>query len=228
MKLATLADAAPQGGGGWRRRRAGHRGGDLAATPGRRRTRSRPRPRGECEIVRPRGGARHNMAGRLLPLELVDKCIGSRIWVIMKGCVARPVRRRAGTSAPSQRQGGRRHAARLRRIRQHGRTAASLSARRRRGAPARRLPQVLDDVTEYCNGEKTRLDQILLNGNNVSMMVPGGDPEAPDSRAPGAKDARGRARTRYPRPPQATRVTPPVALSLATPPSPPGSPSARL
>ena len=25
------------------------------------------------------------MAGRLLPLELVDKCIGSRIWVIMKG-----------------------------------------------------------------------------------------------------------------------------------------------
>ena len=82
-------------------------------------------------------------------------------------------------------------------------------------------------MTEYCNGEKTQLDQILLNGNNVSMMVPGGDPEAPDSRAPGAKDARGRAGTRYPRPPQATRVTPPVARSLATPP-PSGSPSARL
>ena len=25
------------------------------------------------------------MAGRLLPLELVDKCIGSRLWIIMKG-----------------------------------------------------------------------------------------------------------------------------------------------
>lgn len=25
------------------------------------------------------------MAGRLLPLELIDKCIGSRLWVIMKG-----------------------------------------------------------------------------------------------------------------------------------------------
>ena len=27
----------------------------------------------------------------------------------------------------------------------------------------------------------TKLDQILLNGNNVAMMVPGGDPEAPDA-----------------------------------------------
>ena len=44
---------------------------------------------------------------------------------------------------------------------------------------------VLDDVTEYVvtarGREKTKLDQILLNGNNVAMMVPGGDPEAPDA-----------------------------------------------
>jgi hypothetical protein len=26
-----------------------------------------------------------NMASQLLPLELIDKCVGSRIWVIMKG-----------------------------------------------------------------------------------------------------------------------------------------------
>lgn len=26
-----------------------------------------------------------NMAARLLPLELIDKCIGSRLWIIMKG-----------------------------------------------------------------------------------------------------------------------------------------------
>lgn len=25
------------------------------------------------------------MATQLLPLELIDKCVGSRIWVIMKG-----------------------------------------------------------------------------------------------------------------------------------------------
>ena len=26
----------------------------------------------------------YTMAGRLQPLELVDKCIGSRIWIVMK------------------------------------------------------------------------------------------------------------------------------------------------
>lgn len=33
------------------------------------------------------------MAARLLPLELIDKCIGSRLWIIMKGDkVRRPAR----------------------------------------------------------------------------------------------------------------------------------------
>ena len=94
--------------------------------------------------------ARHtthrNMAGRLLPLELVDKCIGSRIWVIMKGD-----KEVVGT---------------LRGFDEF-------------------VNMVLDDVTEYVvtarGREKTKLDQILLNGNNVAMMVPGGDPEAPDA-----------------------------------------------
>ena len=45
-------------------------------------------------------------------------------------------------------------------------------------------PQVLDDVTEYestSEGRRvTRLDQILLNGNNITMLVPGGEgPEGP-------------------------------------------------
>jgi len=42
---------------------------------------------------------------------------------------------------------------------------------------------VLEDVTEYENtaeGRKTaKLDQILLNGNNICMLIPGG--EGPDS-----------------------------------------------
>ena len=83
------------------------------------------------------------MAGRLLPLELVDKCIGSRIWVIMKGD-----KEVVGT---------------LRGFDEY-------------------VNMVLDDVTEYVvtarGREKTKLDQILLNGNNIALLVPGGDPEA--------------------------------------------------
>ncbi|KAJ8612758.1 hypothetical protein CTAYLR_010391 [Chrysophaeum taylorii] len=86
------------------------------------------------------------MAGRLLPLELVDRCIGSRIWVIMKGD-----KEVVGT---------------LRGFDEY-------------------VNMVLDDVTEYtvtaAGREKNQLDQILLNGNNVCIMVPGGDPEASSS-----------------------------------------------
>jgi U6 snRNA-associated Sm-like protein LSm5 len=39
---------------------------------------------------------------------------------------------------------------------------------------------VLDDVTEYettTEGVKeSKLDQILLNGNNICMLIPGGKP----------------------------------------------------
>lgn len=39
---------------------------------------------------------------------------------------------------------------------------------------------LLEDVTEYEREEGggrrvTKLDQILLNGNNITMLVPGGD-----------------------------------------------------
>ncbi|CAG8521507.1 9788_t:CDS:2 [Paraglomus brasilianum] len=38
---------------------------------------------------------------------------------------------------------------------------------------------VLEDVTEYDNtaeGKKaSKLDQILLNGNNITMLIPGGE-----------------------------------------------------
>jgi len=41
---------------------------------------------------------------------------------------------------------------------------------------------VLDDVTEISVVDgvkvKTSLDQILLNGNSVAVLVPGGDPDA--------------------------------------------------
>ena len=79
------------------------------------------------------------MASQILPLELIDKCIGSRMWVIMRGD-----KELVGT---------------LRGFDDY-------------------VNMVLEDVTEYeitAEGKKvTKLDQILLNGNNVAMLVPGG------------------------------------------------------
>ena len=81
-------------------------------------------------------------SGRLLPLELIDKCIGSRLWIIMKGD-----KELVGT---------------LRGFDDY-------------------VNMVLDDVVEYeitSEGRtSTKLDQILLNGNNIALLVPGGDPE---------------------------------------------------
>ena len=80
-------------------------------------------------------------AARLHPLALIDKCIGSRLWVIMKGD-----KELVGT---------------LRGFDEF-------------------VNMVLDDVVEFeftpAGRREIRLDQILLHGANVCMMVPGGDP----------------------------------------------------
>ena len=77
------------------------------------------------------------------PQELIDKCIGSRIWIIMKGD-----KELVGT---------------LRGFDDY-------------------VNMVLDEVVEYevtADGRRaTKLDQVLLNGNNIAILVPGGDPEA--------------------------------------------------
>mmetsp|Transcript_1616 Transcript_1616/g.2632 ORF Transcript_1616/g.2632 Transcript_1616/m.2632 type:complete len:83 (+) Transcript_1616:42-290(+) len=78
---------------------------------------------------------------RLQPLALIDKCIGDKIWVIMKG-----EKEIVGT---------------LRGFDEY-------------------VNMVLEDVVEYeytASGRKeTALDQILLNGANICMMIPGGSP----------------------------------------------------
>lgn len=83
----------------------------------------------------------HNPS-HLLPSELIDRCIGSKIWVIMKGD-----KELVGTL---------------------------------RGFDVY-VNMVLEDVTEYeitSEGRRiTKLDQILLNGNNIAILVPGGGPE---------------------------------------------------
>merc|ERR1711935_1329724 len=77
---------------------------------------------------------------QLLPLELVDKAIGSRIHIIMKND-----KEIVGTLLGFDDF----------------------------------VNMVLEDVTEYESTPEgrrvTKLDQILLNGNNITMLVPGGD-----------------------------------------------------
>ncbi|XP_057497680.1 sm-like protein LSM5 [Actinidia eriantha] len=72
---------------------------------------------------------------QLLPSELIDRCIGSKIWVIMKGD-----KDLVGTL---------------------------------RGFDVY-VNMVLEDVTEYeitSEGRRiTKLDQILLNGNNIAIV----------------------------------------------------------
>ncbi len=77
---------------------------------------------------------------QLLPLELVDKCIGSRMHIIMRND-----KEIVGTLLGFDDF----------------------------------VNMVLEDVTEFeitSEGRRiTKLDQILLNGNNITMLCPGGE-----------------------------------------------------
>ncbi|KAF3560768.1 hypothetical protein DY000_02011141 [Brassica cretica] len=83
-----------------------------------------------------------NNLSQLLPSELIDRCIGSKIRVIMKGD-----KELVGVL---------------------------------KGFDVY-VNMVLEDVTEFeitAEGSRvTKLDQILLNGNNIAILVPGGAPE---------------------------------------------------
>ncbi|WPH01115.1 U6 snRNA-associated Sm-like protein LSm5 [Acrodontium crateriforme] len=83
------------------------------------------------------------MATQLLPLELIDRCVGSRISVIMKG------------------------------DKEFSGTLQGFDDF---------VNMVLEDVTEYdYSGAQTKLPKILLNGNNVCMLIPGGLPEGDEA-----------------------------------------------
>lgn len=79
-------------------------------------------------------------ASSILPLELIDKCIGSKIHIIMKND-----KEIVGTLLGFDDF----------------------------------VNMVLEDVTEYemlPEGRRvTKLEQILLNGNNINIMIPGGE-----------------------------------------------------
>ena len=79
-------------------------------------------------------------ASSLMPLELIDKCIGSKIHILLKND-----KEIVGTLLGFDDF----------------------------------VNMVLEDVTEYemtAEGRRiTMLEQILLNGNSITMMIPGGE-----------------------------------------------------
>jgi U6 snRNA-associated Sm-like protein LSm5 len=91
---------------------------------------------------RGRGPAAHNPS-KILPQELMAKCVDQRVWIIMK----------------------------------NDRELVGIL----KGYDVY-VNMVLEDITEYeknSRGQTTKvhLDKILLNGNNVAILVPGGNPE---------------------------------------------------
>ncbi|RUS23445.1 hypothetical protein BC937DRAFT_86130 [Endogone sp. FLAS-F59071] len=92
-------------------------------------------------------------ASQLLPLELIDKCIGSKIWVVMKS-----EKEFTGTLLGFD----------------------DYIAWRKRLTFDYSSHNPIHCSENTAEGRKTaKLDQILLNGNNICMLIPGG--EGPDS-----------------------------------------------
>ncbi|CAL5220898.1 g2991 [Coccomyxa viridis] len=94
-------------------------------------------------MLAPKKATLQGNPSHVMPSELIDKCINSKIWVIMKGD-----KELVGTL---------------------------------RGFDVF-VNMVLEDVEEYEEGPEglrvTHMDTILLNGNNIAVLVPGGKPEA--------------------------------------------------
>ncbi|KAH8739748.1 U6 snRNA associated SM-like protein LSM5 [Cryptosporidium ryanae] len=109
-----------------------------------------------------RGSANNSNSGTgntILPLALIDRCIGNRIYVIMKGD-----REFSGTL-----QGFDEYVNMvLDDVEEYGFKSEDLDDNERvsDGSEEKKLKRVLIN----------RLDTILLSGNNIAMLVPGGDP----------------------------------------------------
>ncbi|TVY15259.1 U6 snRNA-associated Sm-like protein LSm5 [Lachnellula arida] len=91
------------------------------------------------------------MASQLLPLELIDKCVGSKIWVVMKG------------------EKGMLHLLEAIMSVQLTQTLCTEFSGTLMGFDDY-VNMVLEDVTEFdYSGNHTKLSKILLNGNNICM-----------------------------------------------------------
>ncbi|EDN09216.1 small nuclear ribonucleoprotein LSm5 [Histoplasma capsulatum] len=97
------------------------------------------------------------MASQLLPLELIDKCVGSKIWVVMKG-------------DKGEEELGSDISPFLSSLTSNSEFSGTLLGF------DDYVNMVLEDVTEFdYTGSQTKLSKILLNGNNICMLIPGGE-----------------------------------------------------
>jgi U6 snRNA-associated Sm-like protein LSm5 len=125
------------------------------------------------------GATQQPNPSQILPSELLDKCIGSKIWILMKG-----ERELVGTL---------RYVVRFKLVVCSYQNMSHVSARWVIGTcpDSNRVSyrgfdvyvnMVLDDVVEFDRTEAgkieetCRLEQILLNGNTIAALVPGGKP----------------------------------------------------
>ncbi|KAI6248512.1 putative U6 snRNA-associated Sm-like protein LSm5 [Erysiphe necator] len=92
------------------------------------------------------------MASQLLPLELIDKCVGSKIWVVMKGDKGKNLLAAIDENLICLEFCG---------------VLLGFDDY---------VNMVLEDVTEIdYSGGQTKLSKILLNGNHICMLIPGGE-----------------------------------------------------
>ncbi|KAL1643499.1 RNA-binding protein lsm5 [Diplodia intermedia] len=97
------------------------------------------------------------MASQLLPLELIDKCVGSKIWVVMKGD-----KEFSGTLLGFDDY-----------VNMVLEDVTELYAPL--PVPPAAAAHVLTPPGSDYQGNQAKLSKILLNGNNICMLIPGGE-----------------------------------------------------
>lgn len=140
----------------------------------------------------------------VLPSELIDRCVGSRIWILMRGdkeivgtlrCAGEGREGRGGRGGKGGERGRGEDLERelffwdrvagvfffsVRRVGAFVRPCVFVLSTPRSGVDAF-VNMVLEDVEEYettPEGSRvTKLPEILLNGSNVAILVPGGKPQ---------------------------------------------------
>ena len=145
-----------------------------------------------------RFSGRLQMAGRIQPLALIDKCIGSRIWIILKVLRIKIENNWTLWQFISHmeaynlsfnnegREGNYWHTEGLWWVREHGSRWCNWiwdnSSWQKRGEThIRCISSLAASNLTLAFMWQTQLDQILLNGANICLLVPGGDPSATSS-----------------------------------------------
>ncbi|USP79927.1 LSM-domain-containing protein [Curvularia clavata] len=105
----------------------------------------------------------------ILPLELIDKCVGSQIWVIMNGG-----KEFTGKLVGFDDYVNEASAISILTRHRHGPGERDRDVRICSQSSAHHGLELIWTASDPAEGN-VQLPKILLNGNNICMMVPGGD-----------------------------------------------------